>query len=320
MVRTGIDLGTGSVKLVRGEGSPTLERITHVGIEEWDSPETGSEVARASAALQRLLDRLKLNKSRLGPIAVAVSGDEASLREVIMPSLSEAELRQALPFEAQKHLSIEEMVSPLIDFQVLGSVPPLENGGPEQIRVLLAAAPKAQRAFPLAVLSQRGLEPQVVDLEPLASLNGLLATLPRDGEQTGAVALLDLGARYARLHVTQRDGKILTRQIRAGAASAGTIEGLAEFVEALKRRIRDTFTFYRSRYREEIHRVFVCGGGALASSICDVLASALKLPTSILDPLEGLAESAQGQEEAKAAGARFVTACGLCRWWDGSNV
>lgn len=320
MVRTGIDLGTGSVKLLRGEGSPTLERITHLGIEEWDSPEAGGDVARASAALQRLLDRLKLNKSRLGAIAVAISGDEASLREVVMPSLTEAELKQALPFEAQKHLNVEEMASPLISFQILGNAPPSENGGPEQIRVLLAAAPKAQRTFPLAVLSRRGLEPQVVDLEPLACLNALLATLPRDPGQIGAVALLDLGARHARLHITQIDGKVLTRRIRTMAAGEDDAAGAPASVESLTKRIRETFTFYRSRHREEIHRLFVCGGGALATGVCEELADALNLPASVLDPLEGLAESARGQDDEKAVGVRFVTACGLCRWWDSSSV
>ena len=108
MIRTGIDLGTGSVKLVRGEGEPVLERTTHLGIEDWDAAENGDDAARAAGALRRLLDRLKLAKSRLGSIAVAVGGDDASLREVVMPSLTEEELRQALPFEAQKHLNLED--------------------------------------------------------------------------------------------------------------------------------------------------------------------------------------------------------------------
>ena len=320
MVRTGIDLGTGSVKLVRGEGSPTLERVTHFGIEDWDPPETGDDTARASTALRRLLDRLKLGKSRLGPIAVAVGGDDASLREVVVPTLTEDELRRALPFEAQRHLNLEEMVSPILDFQVLGSAAPSENGGPEQIRVLLAATARAQRDFPLEVLSRLGLEPQVIDLEPLASLNALLATIPFDEKQPAAVGLLDLGARRTRLHLTQKDGKLLMRQIGAGVPEAGGAEQLPALIDKVTRRIRETFTFYRSRYRENVGQIFVAGGGALAAGVCEALESALDLPASILDPLEGLAESAEGSEADKARGARLVTACGLCRWWDGTSV
>jgi len=319
-VRTGIDLGTGSVKLVRGEGNPALERISHVGLEDWDPRETGSDVVRARGALRRILDRLGLTKSRLGPIAVAVSGEEASLREVVLPSLTDAELRQALPFEAQKHLSVEEMASPIIGFQVLGTAPAAEDGGPRQIRVLLAATARARREFPLEVLAGLGLEPQVIDLEPLAGLNALLATAPSEHTQVGAIALLDLGARWSQLHITQREGKLLTRQIRAAGEEADGVERVPESLQRLTRWTRETFTFYRSKHREEIVRVFVCGGGALVPNICDSLADVLNLPVSILDPLDRLAESARGAEEHKAGGARFVTACGLCRWWDGPNV
>ena len=74
MVRTGIDLGTGSVKLLVGEGSPRLERVLHAGSEEWDPADAADDVGRAAAALARLLKRLNLHRKQLGHIAVGING------------------------------------------------------------------------------------------------------------------------------------------------------------------------------------------------------------------------------------------------------
>jgi Tfp pilus assembly PilM family ATPase len=108
------------------------------------------------------------------------------------------------------------MLSPILDCQILGKAPPGEDGG-SQIRVLLTATPAVQRDFPLQVLARLGLEPEVVDLEPLAALNALLAVVPPEGDSEKALGLLDLGGRQASLHLTGRDGGIVSRPVGPGA-------------------------------------------------------------------------------------------------------
>ena len=58
------------VKLVRSVGTRRMNRITHLGIEDWDTAGIGDDVSRAATALRRLLQRLGLRKGQLGRIAV----------------------------------------------------------------------------------------------------------------------------------------------------------------------------------------------------------------------------------------------------------
>ena len=319
-VRTGIDLGTGSVKLVRGVGGSSLEQVTHVGIEEWDPPGEQLEEARASAALSRLLARLKLRRAALGRIAVGVGGDQVSLREVSLPKLSEREMRRALPYEAKKHLSTEAMESPCLDFQILGPAPASDDGSTEEMRVLLVAAPRALRNFPIRVLGRAGLEPEVIDLEALAGLNALHALgPPKAAASDGALGYLDLGGAQAALHVVHPDGGFVVRTVGPGADS-GARDGRSAYVSELATRIRETITFFRGRHRRGMAEIRVAGGGALIAGLPGELAKSLEIPVEVVDPLKGLAEKARGVESVAASAARLVTACGLCRWWGEARV
>ncbi len=321
-VRTGIDVGTVSVKLVRGVGSPNLNRITHLGVEDWDPEGPKDDVERASRALWRLMGRLGLSKSRLGHLAVAVGGEDASLREVVLPPLSDRELQQALPYESKKHLDLEGMDAPVVSAQILGPAPPETEGEPEQTRVLFAAVPRAQRDFPLKVLGRLGLDPEVVDLEPLAGLNAVLAnpSLP-ETPTDGAMGLLDLGGRYGALQITGPQGGVMSRTVAPGLPRGEETAALNTYLENLAPRITETLTFYRGRYRQEVNSLFLSGGGAMISGFPDSLRRMIEgRSVSILDPLAGLTESAIGFERVSDHAARFATACGLCRWWDSPGV
>jgi Tfp pilus assembly PilM family ATPase len=320
MVRTGIDLGTGSVKLVRGEGSSRLEWITHADAEYWGPVEREDDVSRAAGALKRLLHRLHLGRNSLGRVAVSVSGEHSSLREVLMPPMSEEEIRQALPFEARRHLGLEDMPNPILGFQILGKASPSEEGGAEQIKVLLAAVAGGQRSFPLQVLSRLDLEPEVVDLEPLAGLNTLLAALAPATPEGRAYGLLDLGTRTASLHLTQADGAVLTRPVGEGIGRAKDMPSSPAFLEELVGKVRETMTFYRGRFRCGVGSIFLGGGGALLPGLAGQLMGALDVPVRVLNPLENLEAKSGLSQEQLASGPRFVIACGLCRWWDGLDV
>ncbi len=318
-IRTGIDLGTASVKLVRGEGAARLERITHAEVEEWDLVATGDAVRRAGGALERILKRLGPTRRNLGRIAVAVGSEEGGLREVVLPLRSEEEVHRAIPFEAREHLALVESAAPTVAYQVLGSVPASEAGGHEAMRVLLAAASAAQREFPLRVLARFGLEPEVIDIEALAALNALLATLPPEAVRDCAVGLLDLGAQEAQLYVTQAEGGLLTRALGDAFTDPDDEVGVQGYAAGLIQRLRETLTFYRGRYRREVTSLFLCGGGARPPSIRTALRDALDLPVSVLNPFSDTVLSS-GIKLDEPDAARFVTACGLCRWWDGGHV
>jgi Tfp pilus assembly PilM family ATPase len=320
-VRTGIDLGTTSVKLVRGVGAPRLTRITHIGLEPWDDGDAGAgDESRAASALARLLHRLGLHRGSLGRVAVALAGESVGLREALLPKLTEADLARALPFEARKHLNLDEMASPILHFQILGPADPDPAPAEEQIRVLFAAAPRSQRDFPLRVLAQAGVEPEVIDAEPLASLNALFWKLGGEMDDERTVALLDLGARRTTLQISRASGGIFYRSVGPGAPGIDAGAALAPYVRELGERIRETLTFYRGKQRREVGMVYAAGGGALLPGLASMLGERLDGNLAVLDPLDGTASKAKGVAEIGTAGPRFVTACGLSRWWDLADV
>jgi type IV pilus assembly protein PilM len=319
MVRTGIDLAPRSVKLVRGEGGSVLERITHIGLAEWNDAPAGKESEGAGNALTGMLSRLGLRRGRLGRLAVSIRGEDAGLREIQLPELSEAELRQALPFEARKHLPLEEMAAPVLGYQVLGPVEEAGEDASQRMRVLLAAAPRSRRDVALRILAAAGLEPEVVDLEPLAQMNALIATAPFGAGPRSAVALLDLGRTQVGLCVTQSRGALLARAL--GEGLDGSAKPSREvWLAGIAARAHETITFYRGRMRAEVERVFLCGGGALVPGIEHAFGETLGIPVSVLDPFEALLLTESTDPALRASGARFTTACGLCRWWDEAHV
>lgn len=316
---TGIDLGTGSIKLVRGEGRSSLESVTHVGLEELDSSDPHDSVTRPAAALSRLLKRVGLHRSELGSIAVNINRDGVSLREVVLPALRREELLQALPFEAKRHLFTENMESPIFSFQDLGPAPTPGDGEPPGTRVLLVAASKPTRDFPLQVLGRLQLEPAVVDVDSLAGLNTLLSGVSLTDDDS-AVGLLDFGVNHSQISLTHPTGGLLTRRVGPGVPTDRQTAILASWIRNLTSQIRETCLYYRGRHRQDVGTLFVGGGGALVPGIVDALSEGVGLSVSVLDPLKGLAPTVKGVESLASAGPRFVTAYGLCVRWSGSVV
>ncbi len=318
LARTGIDLGTTSVKLVRGTGWVRLERFTHAACEPWDTT-SEEDVERAARALRRILYRQGLSRNQIGRLAVSVGGQDASLREVVLPPLSEAELQQSLPFSARQHLDLEGMAQPVLAGQILGEAPPLPDGGPPQTRALLVATPRVTRDFALAVLAANGLTPDVVDLDALAGLNTLLARPSLAASEDGAEALLDLGARRAARASSGRGGGVVPREVGPGAPETDDPDAVTAFADELARRVRETLVFYRGRFRREVAGVALGGGGAGLPGLPEALTERLAdCAIRVLNPFADL--SSWLEPEDGVAPCRFVTACGLCRWWDGSRV
>jgi len=318
--RTGIEFGTTSVKLVRGEGRQRLERVTHALSEPWDGQSREDRLPRAGAALRDLLRSAGLGRGRLGRIATAVGWQESTLREAELPPLTGRELARALPFEARNHLDLEAMESPVLAGQILEHSGSVTAGAGAGTRVLLAAAPKPRRDFVIGALEGAGLDPQVVDLEPLAGLNALFAELGRDLDPETAVALLDIGARHTALHIASRRGGLLTRNVAPGAPAgqAATTSAEQGYFMKLSSGVEQTLTFYRGRYHREVGAIHAAGGGARVASRLTSLSGAVGCPVKLFLPAASL--GAGGLVAGEPLGPEFLTACGLCRWADGDHV
>lgn len=309
--RTGIDLSADSVVVVRAEGKHGVERFTHAGAEPLDPTEPDPSRAVA-AAMDRLLPRLGLKKRHLGKVAASLGGPETSCNQVNLPAMDDNELARALPFEARRHLELDGIEEPVVDYQVLARDPSDDN--PKPLRVLFAATSRSLRDRRLAALDLAGVYPEVLDLDALAGLNALLACRP-DLDGPGQVAAqLHLGADQAALHLWSRDGGLYSRQVGPGARPLRTPDDHADYCRALVPALIETTSFYRSRYRHDIDVIDVCGPGAADDGITSLLADVAPRTLRVMDPFAGAGVPA-GADGATPPPV-FTIACGLCRWWD----
>jgi Tfp pilus assembly PilM family ATPase len=314
IIRTGIDLDADHVCLVRAEGTTDIERFTHAGVEPIGTSGGQAGPAEAAAALGRLLGRLDLRKGQLGHIAASVGGAEASCRQVALPLMNEEELAQALPLEARKHLDLEGMESPVVDYQVLDRSPGGVKTQPRML-VLFAAVPMSMRDYPLEALRLAGMEPDVVDLQALSRLNALLGVMPDFDADSDVAGILHLGNSRAELHLWSRAGGLLSREIRPGLEDTVQGESSARVGEMVQS-IQETLTFYRGRFRLEARQIYLTGPRAASPGLAGLLGSLLSLPLNLLDPMGAMAPAGGSGDQAVSSPAALTTACGLCRWWD----
>ena len=168
---------------------------------------------------------------RWDEVLSALPGDVVTQRILTLPFRDRKRLDQTVPFELENHLPFE-LEEAIVDYQVLG-------GDDGTALVLAAAAPKTAVRAHLEALAAAGIDPRVVDLAPLATLN----VLRRGGaELRGASSLVTIdggAASVALFHDgrlqglrtvthgagTNGDGEALIRDVRWSLAALGGDDG-----------------------------------------------------------------------------------------------
>lgn len=308
---TGIDLGRHTVKLVRLEpGVGDRPILSHWGVEPVDRSVPDRMQARASA-LSALLRRVGLKSRQLGSVYSAVGGRDVCVRQVVLPPLTEDELRRALPFEARKHLPLESLKEPCLDFQIVGDAPVGEGGEAPGKEVVLVAVPRAQRDDVLRILDSVGIDPVALGAEPLPAVNAVLDAYPLEAGN-GVRVVLDLGAESSVLAAVAPGGDLYVR------AMEFTCEGPAErspedCARTLAFELEETFRFLAVRQRiRHVARVHVCGGGALVLGLKERIAATLGVELVPVDPLVNI--QVQGDAPPAEDRVRLVSAVGLAAW------
>jgi Tfp pilus assembly PilM family ATPase len=275
------------------------------------------------------------------PVAISVRSPDAAIRQVELPPMTPDELREALPWEAKRHVGGlgDDAV---VDAQVLDSAP----GGP--MNVLLVAFPRREFEELAALWESLGIDPEFVDLAPLAVMNAALGT--GDG---GPQAILELGSRTGSFSIFSSSGVVLFRDLSArvsrldsllgsalgiadpqldgykrtgklaGApppAKAALEKALAEVVADLGEDLRAGRLYLENRTGGALDRVWIAGstGGFLhRSGLVEAIGTAGGASLERLDPFHGfrvvgvdeLGLERQSFELAAAAGvaARYLT-------------
>lgn len=308
----GLDIGTSGVQVsqitVKG-GEPTLVNFGGATLPQGAVREGEIlDVGAVSAAIKTLLKDAKIKERRA---ILGVSNQRVVVRQIDLPFVEEAELRDSLRFQVQEFIPIPVEDAEL-DFHLLEE---FTEGEARMVRLLLVAAHKDMVASHVAAATEAGLRPEAVDLNSFAVLRALTSDSAL-GE--GAEVLVDVGAGVTNIVVHEAGvpkfvrilvmgGGDITQAIasgtsasyedaeavklRTGLQGAGGTDPAAAIIEeraqAFVDEVRGSLDYYQAQTGStRVTRVLLSGGGARLAGLPERLAGALRLPVEVGRPLD----------------------------------
>jgi type IV pilus assembly protein PilM len=331
----GLDIGSSAVKAVvlrRARAGWSLVTAGEAPMPEGSLQDgTASEPTAVSEAVGGLLDSLKLRRAR---VATALSGHSVIVKRLSLPSMSQAELSEAIPWEAEQYIPFD-LSEVQLDYQVINQGEATKSS----LDVLLVAAKRDRIDDRAGIISQTGRRPVVLDIEAFALANAYRMNYP---ERTDALAaLVHVGRAVTIVCLLEHGQPAFTRDIAIGGqvhldailrelgptgvdelAAKRILHGqfpndvspdqvttvLREASAQLVQEVRKTVDFYRATAPvEKLSRVVVSGGAHQAVGLVDLFASEFGAPVDVFDPFRRVSRSSR----ADAAGPAYAVAVGL---------
>lgn len=305
----GLDIGSGLIKLVvinHGSGEPVLSKVAFTAVAD-DAIVEGEvmDPGLVADAIKGLFETAGIKPKQ---VVTAVGGRDVIIKKISMDRMKEAEAREVIRWEAEQHVPFD-MDNVELDFQILD---PHADG--LQMTVLLVAAKRELIETKLALLSDVGITPSIVDVDSFALHNAFELNYP--DAMRGVVGLVNIGHEMTNVNILEDGVPVLTRDLPVGtrrlredlqrergisAAEADRIlqgmessEALAPFLgpraEELAVGVERAAAFLQtaSRSAAGLSRLYLSGGGSRIPGLSRILADRLRLPVELANPIERL--------------------------------
>lgn len=305
----GLDIGSGLIKLVvinHGSGEPVLSKVAFTAVAD-DAIVEGEvmDPGLVADAIRGLFETAGIKPKQ---VVTAVGGRDVIIKKISMDRMKEAEAREVIRWEAEQHVPFD-MDNVELDFQILD---PNDDG--LQMTVLLVAAKRELVETKLALLSDVGIQPSIVDVDSFALHNAFELNYP--DAMRGVVGLVNIGHEMTNVNILEDGVPVLTRDLPVGtrrlredlqrergisAAEADRIlqgmessEALAPFLvpraEELAVGVERAAAFLQtaSRSAAGLSRLYLSGGGSRIPGLSRILADRLRLPVELANPIERL--------------------------------
>jgi type IV pilus assembly protein PilM len=324
----GLDIGRGAIKALKVEGRGTRLQVTGIGV---TPVELGADPGEIGHAVNTALASAGAEGD---PVVTAIGGPEVIIRQVSLPSLPPNQIIPTLAFQ-HRELGLLPPEEAVIDAQVLR-----RSRDGASAEVLAVSVPRKLVEARTRLLQQAAVPVGVLDVEPLALLNGALHL---SGFQTGDLLVtVTIGRQNTVLGLFSEQGPVVARYLDVGAGHfteqlravpglspspipgitrslAGADDPRAEeacrpIVDRIAGDIQLALAFYRTEYDREAIPRYAVGGWAGLPQIGKWLADRLGLtaPVEIMNPLQVLElRTRRFDIDAEPAGPQFLQAFGL---------
>ena len=349
----GVDIGSSAVRAVslrRGRNGWSLLAAGEAPLPD-GCIEDGvmADPTMVGQTVKQLLDSLGMRRAN---VASALAGHAVIVKRLSLPAMSEAELAEAIPWEAEQYIPFD-LADVQLDYQVLNAsdtTKATSDGAKPGLEVMLVAARKDRIDDRAGMFAQAGRRPVVVDVEAFAVANAYQMNYP---ERTDALsALIHVGRSVTVVCLLDRGEPIFTRDISIGGQvhlnallkefgpagvdelaakrmlhgqypadiSADQVAGvLREASAQLVLEVRKTVDFYRATSpADRLSRVVLSGGAWEAVGLVDLLASEFGAPVDVFDPFRRVQKSGRAAG-ADAVGPAYAVAVGLAMRKEGDR-
>lgn len=336
----GIDIGSAAIRAVElrdaDKAKPTLVRYSALPLPQ--GAVSRGEVIEAntvSSVLKRLWSTGGFKNKN---VVIGMGNQRVLARDLTLPRMSQARIRETLPYQVQEMLPVP-VSEAMLDFYPVSES--MTDSGPMLHGLLIAAIKEAVLGNVRAV-EKSGLRASGVDLIPFALARALL----RGEHGTGTVAILDIGATATTVVIASNGVPQFLRIIPAGGddlttALAQRLEIDAVEAEGLKRGIglrtrvedpqyerpmtiihevisellgsaRNTLDYFsQSRPDAPVERILLTGGGAHLTGLPEALAELTRTPVFAPDPFSGIELSRGLKSDDRNDSSSMLVALGL---------
>jgi len=334
----GIDVGSSSVKLVQLREAKGIYHLVTLGIVDLP-PEAivDNAIMDSSSVVDAIRSLVESQKIKTKNVATSISGHSVIIRKIQLPLMTEEEMESSIQWEAEQYIPFE--ISEVnLDFQILGP----DSNDPSQMNVTLVAAKKDIVNDYIAVFSECGLTPVVMDIDCFALENAFEAA--HGFEPDEVVALVNMGASAMNVNILKGGASVFTRDVQVGgnmfneeiqkrlglnsedaekAKLGESVEGVdsdsileivATASESLAQEVQRSLDFFSATSADEkVQKIFITGGVAKAVQVKDALAKRLEIAVEVFNPLDQLVvdDKEFDPEYIQSVGPLFTVGVGL---------
>lgn len=334
----GIDIGSSAVKLVQLREVKGGYQLQNIGVQPLPPEAIVDHAIMDPAAVQEtvrnLVESLKLKTKN---VATSISGHSVIIRKITLPMMSEDELDSSIQWEAEQYIPFD-INDVNIDFQILGP----DARDPSMMNVMLVAAKKDFVNDHVAVFSEIGLSPVVMDIDCFAVENMFEASYGSGPDDI--VALINIGSSGMNVNILKGGESVFTRDIQVGgnmineelqkrlAVSGEDAENLKlgvavddvdpeqaavviqDAAENLAQEVLRSLDFFSATSADEkVQKVYLAGGVSRSQEVIQALEERLAVPIEVINPFAGIHVSDKDfdPEFIQAVGPLMSVATGL---------
>ena len=337
----GIDIGSHSIKLARGQAGRGSVELTHLTSTPTPAGLIENGVVQDAEKLAVAVGEVVSSAGLEGmPVATGVTDPHMVATTIQMPRAMQSTILTSIQFEARKHVPFDVDQS-VVECQVLDP----DDKQNEQMTVLLVAVRRDAVEGRVQALRAAGLDPVWVDAKQFATMRATLYANQEPATFGQTLALVRIGGSFTEITMTRKGAFVFARIVPiAGAnmdralAAALTVDPeearrlkeeraiactrdqlsslpeesrqvsqvIAPVLEEIVRDVQRSFNFLASRLNLDpsapvVDRVLLTGGGAMMRGIDRFMSSQLEAPVEVFNLFRSLPVTAASYDASYLA-------------------